>query len=529
MTDELVERLETRNPIWQKNARSWREIEDVLFDHIKEHLTEYIERGDDEDPMDYERRLRFARFKGELSPVLHRIVGAVAARPPTRPPEIVSQYAPFIENVDGCQTHLDEFLEDRLFEALGFGASAFLIDRPVVGPEGYINELTSKNFSTSVDYRKVEDIDIVAVPYRINQVVDWSLDRCGEFHWVRLYEQRYNSADISVDSEPVEVYREFDRAGWRVYEVSDERPSQGRSSTKKTATLVDEGSHDLGIVPLVIVSLQKDQPMNFYSPMRYAYHHDIANFVSDADLQYTSWLHAHPTIVDYASTDEASRITIGPGASIRRNPEYKEDVKYLDFPKATTDQLRQNKQEAVEGLRRISGVDPLTGISDPAGAHASGRSRAISFSVSEERHLRRAAKSLAQAEQRLFEIAMRWVSPEVDIPPSQSLFLGKIAYPKVFTNAGTEGLIEQWLSTRNFINSESYDKQMQIKIIDSALGDISAEQRTLIMDEIEKNGIVSPMSMAGGEQGDSQMSPDDFLQAMREQETVEDVVKEEDK
>ena len=92
MSQEELKRLEERHPIWQKNQVAWAEIEDVLFDHVKDNVQHYIPRGDDEDPMDYERRLRFARFKGELSPVLHRIVGAVAARPPTRPTEIVNEW-----------------------------------------------------------------------------------------------------------------------------------------------------------------------------------------------------------------------------------------------------------------------------------------------------------------------------------------------------------------------------------------------------------------------------------------------------
>ena len=74
---DLIERLEARNPIWKANQVSWSEIEDVLFDHVKENPSRYIERGDEESVLDYERRIRFARFKGELSPILHRIVGAV--------------------------------------------------------------------------------------------------------------------------------------------------------------------------------------------------------------------------------------------------------------------------------------------------------------------------------------------------------------------------------------------------------------------------------------------------------------------
>jgi len=522
---ELVKRLETRHPIWESNRQVWEEIQDVLFDHVKDNLGKYIERGGDENIQDYQRRLRFARFKGELSPILHRIVGAVTSRPPSRPKSITSKWGEFIENVDGCQTHLDQFLEDRLFETLGFGASAILIDRPTVNEDGFVVETTSKNFQPSIEVRPVETNDLVAVPYRISQVVDWSLDRCGEFHWVRLCEEHRQSVDVESEVEEIEIYREFDRAGWRVFEVT-----QQKGERKKRATLVGEGTHDLGMVPLVIISLQKEKPMSFYSPMRYAYHHDISNFVADCDLQYASWLHAHPTLIDYATSEESQRISVGPGATIRRNPEYNEDAKYLDFPKTNTDQLRLNKMEAVEGLKRISGIDPLSGSNDPQAASASGRSRAISFSISEERHLRRAAKSLAQAEQRLFEIAERWDISERSVPPTEQLISDRVSYPQIFTSAGTEGLIEQWLATRDTINSDTYDREMQIKIVDSALGDISAEKREEILKEIIENETVDAMKGVFGspEAVDEAVGTDDFLEATREQESVEEVVEKED-
>ncbi|HIB83111.1 MAG TPA: hypothetical protein EYO59_00510 [Chromatiaceae bacterium] len=50
-------------------------------------------------------------------------------------------------------------------------------------------------------------------------------------------------------------------------------------------------------------------------------------------------------------------------------------------------------------------------------------------------------------------------------------------------------MIEQWLATREAINSDTYDKEMQKKIIDSALGDISRDIRDLIHKEVEENEL----------------------------------------
>lgn len=500
---DIIDRLEQRHPIWEENNPVWREINDVLFDHVKRHVENYIERGDDEEPSDYERRIRFARFKGELAPVLHRLVGAVMSRPPTRPTELQNKWSDFIDNCDGCQNHLDQFLEDRLFEAFGFGASFILIDRPSVDEGGMLTETTSNDFKPAEYNRPVPDEEIIAVPYKIDQIVDWSTDRCGEFNWVRICEKNRRAETSMSEATEVTIYREFDRTAWRVFEVRE--AENAYNGTEKVVELLGQGVHDLGIVPLAIVGLQKDKHMCYYSPMKYAYHHDIANYISDSDLQYSTWRHAHPTLVDYTSSDTITRVTVGPGATIRRNPEYNEEIKYLDFPKSMGDHLRQNKEDSVSAIKRISGLDPLSASSN-ANDRASGRSRAVAFSVSEERHLRRAAKALSTAEKRIFEIAERWTSTESNVPPTTSLNNYRTNYPLVFSNAGTEGTIEQWLATRTAINSETYDKEMQKKIVDSALGDISRDQRRAIHEEIDANSVIGEeieMKNDHGEKGEN--------------------------
>ena len=176
----------------------------------------------------------------------------------------------------------------------------------------------------------------------------------------------------------------------------------------------------------------------------------------------------------------------------------------MDFPKAMGDHLRQNKEDSVSAIKRISGLDPLSSSSGP-NERASGRSRSVAFSVSEERHLRRAAKALSNAEKRIFEIAERWVSAEANVSPTKTLNNYRTNYPLVFSNAGTEGTIEQWLATRSAINSETYDKEMQKKIVDSALGDISRDVRRSIHEEISENDPIGDeieMKNDHGEKGE---------------------------
>jgi hypothetical protein len=489
--DLIVDQLNERHEVWIDNENTWEEIQDVLFDHVKNNLDRYIPRGEDEEPTDYSLRLRFARFKGELAPLIHRFIGAVMSRPPTRSDRIVREWSQFLDNCDGCQTPFDQFMEDRLFEAFGFGASAILIDRPMVDERGLVQETTSMGFEQATVTRQVESNEIIAVPYRISQVVNWSVDRCGEFHWVRLMEWQTRTESPLSDPQKVCVYREFDRSSWRVFEVAKDE------NGKERIVATSQGDHNLGIVPLAILYLQKEKPMSFYSPMRYAYQYDLTNFITDCDLQFAQWRFAYPLVKDSRMEERARRVTLGPGSTVKLNSDRNEDVQFEEIGGSGLDQLRKSKEEGVAGLRRLSGVDALSSSQHASSGIASGRSRAISFSISEERHLRRASRALQNCEKRVFEIAERWASDRQDIHPSESLNPDVAVYPMVFTSSGTEGLIEQWLTTRTQINSETYDRQMQIKIVDSALGDVGSATREKILEEIQGNDLVNSISDQG--------------------------------
>jgi hypothetical protein len=79
-------------------------------------------------------------------------------------------------------------------------------------------------------------------------VLDMSFDERGNLNWILLYELGRDDADFDVVTfDDVESYRLWTRNEWKVYEAKTNK-NDGTSEF----VLKDSGSHDLGVVPVII-------------------------------------------------------------------------------------------------------------------------------------------------------------------------------------------------------------------------------------------------------------------------------------
>ena len=492
MPDEVLANLEKRHPLWTKNKEFWAEITDVLHDGIRHNKEKYIAKGEEEDQADYELRLKMARFKGETASLIHRTVGASYSMPPTRDRKFLSKWASVIANCNMRGKTFDFFNQDRLFNALGYGAEAVLVESPRTNPNGQVVADTSKEFRSVPSVRMSGANEIKLTPFRIDQIVNWYCDDNGELHWLRTYSEYTRQLTPDSPEEEVGVYREWDRQSWRVFEV------QKGDGGEKKAVLMDQGDHNLGIVPFAfLVPHEGDSPMDFESPVKYIYHYDIDIFTDWADLKWDTWRHAHPTLKDSRSKEGAApKVPIG--ANARIDLERPEDIfEYVKYPSEASDQLRKNIAAAIHGMKRLAGHDPLGASDNPQALGASGLARTESFIIGEGRFLQRYSTALSSYEKRVFEIAERWGNTREDIPPEEEVNEFVTTYASEFTTTAIESLIESWRKTRAEINSEVYDRSMQRKIVSVLLRDMGPEDRRKMLKEIENNEILSPINEAG--------------------------------
>lgn len=505
--------LDRKHPVWERKMADWTAIDAVLFNRVEQNIEHFLPKGDQESPAAYTRRKGFARFKGELAPVVERLIGGVFSKMPTRPDSVADRWGMFLKNVDGSQQPLNAFLEDRLYELYGFGAAPFLVDRPALNENGMESVQTIKGFEHVVEEREVDDMEIRLVPFKLFQLTDWDVDDCGELNWLRVKQLKRRATPMTV--EKVTCYREYDRSGWRVFEVVEEDSEEG-----ERVYLVGSGVHGIGIVPIVIPYIRRDDPMDFVSPFQYAHNYDLDQFRNDADLQYTSWLHAHPTIIDKRVDQSRTEITVGPHSRIECNPEYDESVEYLELNGSGLEQLRKNKTEASNGLRRTVGIDVI-GDDQKVQGGESGRSKAMSFTMAEGRAIKKGADALQEAEKRMWEIAERWVSDREDVPPQESLSSIEVTYPSEFNMTTVEQLIAQLADGEAVVKSEEWRRQMMLRIVDASLGEIPADLRQRIEKEIEDADLSPPMNpldmMAGAmEDPDLEQDADETAEAAAE-------------
>lgn len=509
----LIERLERRHPLWEANRSSWDEINDVVNDGVKNAKDKYLPRSAGETVQDYENRKFMARFKGETPTNLERLAGTVTRQGPKRSDPIAREFGDFMSNVDGCGTSLDEHNEDALLSAMAFGAHFVIVDRPQTDPQGNLTETTSKGFEEVEEERQAETSDMILVSHNRIDLVDWSVDRCGEFHWIRILKRVRRAATPEEKPIDVEEYTEWDRTSWRRFHVFTE------DKVKKVEE-VAQGNHNLGIVPIAICWLfRSSRPMDYQSVIRYAYHNDLLAFQAEADLTYNAWKHAQGTINDARQTAKTNRVQTGPNAVNKLEPD--EKLGYMDFPTGILDAHKSRSDSAQASSKRLMGIDVLGGSDDPSALAASGRARAFSFSVSEERILRRSGKALERYEKRIFEISKRWESSEDDISPRKQLNEEVTTYPTTFNSEGSQEKIDSWLATRSEINSDTYDKEAQKEIVTSVLGTTPPDTKKQIMEEIETNPLIGKDEGEGVE--DEEQDPNDAEDASVAMDELDDL------
>jgi len=147
-------------------------------------------------------------------------------------------FGEFVEDVDRKGTALADFLRKQLVEAMVAGQSFVLVDFPRMGDApGNLAEEDASGASRAY-----------LVDYRAEDLINWSLDDCGNFEWVVLRTEvtrQDRVEDVEWLTEKRWAY--YDKQNFRLYRQVSSGGGTG------AVELIDEGVHGLaklGRVPL---------------------------------------------------------------------------------------------------------------------------------------------------------------------------------------------------------------------------------------------------------------------------------------
>jgi hypothetical protein len=223
----------------------------------------------------------------------------------------------WINDVDRKGSNIGDFLKSKQRDAQIFGHMFIFMDRP------FSKELAEKE--ASIGYvTKGDEKDAGVVPYLFSnspiEVIDWSLDSMGRFHWIKARETHYRYGDLDygqsdpmLERKEIPCLRIWTRDGTKLFDVTNEGEP----------LLMEEHAHQLGMVPAVVLYNKegKDKELSGTSELKnmVAVVVRLYNLLSELD----EWLRAQAfsilTLPVMPEDDVSDNISVGTGRALQYN------------------------------------------------------------------------------------------------------------------------------------------------------------------------------------------------------------------
>ena len=225
-------RLATReHPLYLDNLGLWEMYLDAAMGGENFINDDYILTHRLEDDDDYKERVErgyYLNFCDAIPSIYNSYIFKAGVE---RPPDKVLEK--FRSNVDGRGTEISDYVKKLGFYSSIFGVIHALVDMP------YLN----KDIVSKRDSEEYGLYPYCSIVYPM-QLVDWSLDRYGNFRWVVIKSTYYRDIDPDVERIQEDHYKLITRDEWRVEDedgiivtFDDGAPNRGKN--------------ELGIVPIV--------------------------------------------------------------------------------------------------------------------------------------------------------------------------------------------------------------------------------------------------------------------------------------
>jgi len=404
----------------------------------------YLVRRELESEEHYERRCEHATYANYCAPVIdtytdylmggniHRDWGSLAGMPALES---------WLEDADGDGRSYHEVMTQVARTMMIEGWCAVVVDRPAMQARTRAEELALGIRPYLVVYSSLDVVDIRYVREGWQRVLDS----------VTLLEAPPEDAPPGS-----EAYRIWYRDRWELWL---QRPGA------EEAELLDEGTHPLGVVPVVIARNRDDIGRTGRSDLK-----DIAElnrriYQIDADIDEVRAMTAFPFLaVPERTDDEGNIIVIGAGNALPYDPETPQaKPEYIEPAHTSISVMLQERQQVVEDIQRLSRLG-----GDIVGSYRqaeSGYALELRFQ-SLNALLRPKGRVMERVENRVMDLFARWEGREWD---------GEIKYPDHYGIRDVTSYLDNAARALAIAPSQTLRRELGVRAATRLLGDVDAE------------------------------------------------------
>jgi len=384
------------------------------------YLIRYPRESDDK----FKRRKELAVYPNYVKKIVDTYISHLFKQSPIR--ETTPEYEDFIQNVDKQGTYIDDFMRKAAKLSLIFGTVLVVVDRP----RGKAKTRLEEKQMGLLPYA------VIRLPYEVENI---KLDEYGNISRIVFKES--------------EFYRSFTSNEWII------------SKDKEGKQIIDSGSHELGIVPVVPVRWTDTVlPFDVFSP---SFIQDIAQINFDlynaiSELREILRNITFPILTlpirDESTANQLSNLTIGTENFIPYNPEGGGKPDFIAPPPEPA----QIYLEYINFL--ISQMYKIVNLEFALGSQTGASGVALDFEFQQVNSLMAGmALHLEQAEYKIADLVARW--------NGESGFNGKIEYDKDFSFKDLERELKNAMDALSLQISQTFDAELKKKMAREILGD----------------------------------------------------------
>lgn len=220
-----------KHPLYEENLENWDLYRDATKGGDNFITTDNLFSHRLEDEEDFNERLLRAYYLNycEVIPTIYN--NYIFKEHIERPPDAI--LAEFRNSADGKNTKITDFVKKVGFFSKVFGTMHVLVNIP-----------TKEEQRVTKRQAKEQNLFPYCTLVYPSELVDWSIDKSGNFNWIVIESKYYRDEDPNVAREVETHYTLITREEWKIEDSKGNKADVGKG-------VPSNGKNEMGIVPLV--------------------------------------------------------------------------------------------------------------------------------------------------------------------------------------------------------------------------------------------------------------------------------------